>query len=174
MTRIAKLLSVGDLRTTGKSDEVVSQVFANPRLFNDVINAILVDSPGIRMRASDVAEKITRIHPEWLQSYKRLFLNEISKINQKEVKWHTAQMLPRFNLTKRERARVFSILLTYLEDESRIVKTFTMQALADLAMQDSSYATRVRDLLNRLIRQGSPAMRSRGKKLLLRMSKIEI
>jgi len=88
-------------------------------MFKEVINAILTDHPGIRMRASDAAEKITQIHPEWLNPYKKLLLDEIAKIKQQEVRWHTAQMLPRLKLTKTERKRVFGLLLTLLEDKSR-------------------------------------------------------
>lgn len=171
MNKIEKLLSVGDMRTTGKSGEVVQLVMANPKMFEDVVNAMLTEDPGIRMRASDAAEKITRTHPEWLYPYKKLFLDKISKIHQQEVRWHTAQLLPRFNLTKNERRRVFNILLAFLEDKSRIVKTFTMQALADLAVQDRAYLNRVKRLLNRLIQEGSPAMKTRGKKLLLILEK---
>lgn len=102
MNQIAKLLSIGDMRTTGKSTDIAFQVLSNPQLFDEVIKAILVDDPGTRMRASDAAEKITQIHPEWLQPYKEMFLGGISKIDQKEVKWHTAQMLLRFSFTTRE------------------------------------------------------------------------
>ena len=171
MNDIEKLLSVGDLRTTGKSGEVVKLVLSNPQLFKDVVNAILTDNPGIRMRASDAVEKITKTHPEWLPPYKKLFLDKIAKINQQEVRWHTAQMLPRFKLTKAERESVFDLLLTYLEDRSRIVKTSTMQALADIAMQDSAYLNKVQRLLSSLIQEGSPAMKARGKKLLLALEK---
>ena len=171
MNDIEKLLSIGNLRTTGKSGEVVKLVLSNPKLFEDVVNAILTDNPGIRMRASDAAEKITQIHPEWLHPYKKLFLEKITKINQQEVRWHTAQMLPRFKLTKAERESVFDLLLTYLEDRSRIVKTSTMQALADIAMQDSAYLNKVQRLLSSLIQEGSPAMKARGKKLLLALEK---
>ena len=94
MNKIQKLLNTGDLRTIGKSEDVVKLVLSNPPLFRDVVNAILSDTPGIRMRASDAAEKITQIHPEWLNPYKKLFLDTISKISQQEVRWHTAQMLP--------------------------------------------------------------------------------
>ena len=166
MNRIEKLLSIGDLRTTGKSKEVVKLVLSNPELFEDVINAILADDPGTRMRASDAAEKITQKHAEWLYPYKKLFLNRITKINQQEVRWHTAQMLPRIKFTKIERRRVFDLLLTYLEDKSRIVKTSTMQALSDLAIQDNTYLDQVQRLLSDLIQEGSPAMKARGKKLL--------
>jgi len=173
MNKIQSLLKIGDLRTTGKSEEVVNMVLANPQLFDDVVNAILTDDPGIRMRASDAAEKITLIHSEWLHPYKKLFLDKISKINQQEVRWHTAQMMPRLKLTEAERKRVFDLLLTYLEDKSRIVKTSTMQALADIAIQDNAYLNQVQRLLSGLIQEGSPAMKVRGKKLLLTLEKVE-
>ncbi len=167
MNKIEKLLSVGDLRTAGKSEEVVKLVSKRPELFDDVVNAILIDAPGIRMRASDVVEKITRVHPEWLKSYKKQFLGKIANIKQKEVRWHLAQILPRFNLTKNEREKVFTLMLTFLEDESRIVKTFAMQALTDIAVQDESYVGKVHDIVKKLIRSGTPAMQSRGRKLLV-------
>ena len=173
MNRIEKLLSVGDLRTTGKSGEVVKLVLSNPMLFEDVVNAILTDDPGIRMRAFDAAEKITQRHSEWLHPYKKLFLEKISKINQQEVRWHTAQMLPRIKLTKTERKRVFDLLLTYLEDKSRIVKTSTMQALADIAIQDNAYLNQVQKLLSNMMVEGSPAMKARAKKLLLALEKAD-
>jgi hypothetical protein len=173
MNKIQKLLKVGDLRTTGKSEEVVKLVLSSPPIFRDVVNAILSDHPGIRMRASDATEKITQIHPEWLIPYKKLFLSTISKVSQQEVRWHTAQMLPRLALTKSERKKVFELLLIYLEDKSRIVKTSTMQALADIAIQDNTYFNQVHRILSSLIKKGSPAMKARGKKLLLVLEKVE-
>ena len=167
MNKIQSLLKVGDLRTTGKADEVVKLVLSKPPIFKEVVNAILVDDPGIRMRASDAAEKITKTNPELLNPYKKLFLEKISRIKQQEVRWHTAQMLPRLKLTKAERKKVFGLLLTYLEDKSLIVKTFSMQALADIAIQDNTYLIEVHRLLSTLITKGSPAMKARGKKLLL-------
>jgi len=81
-------------------------------------------------------------------------------------------MLPRLKLTTTERKRVFDLLLNYLEDKSRIVKTSTMQALADIAIQDNTYLNQVLRLLRNLVNEGSPAMQARGKKLLLTLEKI--
>ncbi|MDH3537725.1 MAG: hypothetical protein OER87_18430 [Gammaproteobacteria bacterium] len=166
MNRIEQLLSAGDLRTIGKSEDIVKSVKSDPKLLSDVVNAILVENPGVRMRASDAIEKITRDNPEWLMPYKRKILTKIACINQKEVRWHMAQILPRLGLTKKEREKVFKIMQSYLHDESSIVRTFAMQALTDIAIQDHSYAGKVRNQLDRLIEGGSPAMKSRGKKLL--------
>ena len=141
-------------------------VTSNPELLGEVVNAILVEDPGTRMRASDAVEKITRRNPEWLRPYKKQLLNKVAGINQKEVRWHTAQILPRLDLTIKERRKVYDLMQSYLKDESSIVKTFAMQALTDIAMQDRSYAGKVRNLVGRLTKDGSPAMKSRGKKLL--------
>jgi len=173
LNKIEKLLSIGDLRTAGKSEEVVKLVSSKPKLFDDVVNAILVDDPGTRMRASDAVEKITRVHPEWLKPYKRQFLSKIVNIEQKEVRWHTAQILPRFNLTKKERKKVFTLMLIFLEDESRIVKTFAMQTLTDIAVQDNSYVNNVRNIVKKLMQNGAPAMKSRGKKLLVTLNDVQ-
>jgi hypothetical protein len=56
----------------------------------------------------------------------------------------------------------------YLADGSSIVKTFSMQALADLAEQDESLLDQVTPIIERLTRTGTPAMRSRARRLLAR------
>jgi hypothetical protein len=165
--RIEKLLSVGDLRSAGNSEKVVDLVLSRPKLFNDVVDAIFSDYAGTKMRASDAIEKITRIHPEYLKPYKKVFLSKVSEIDQKEVRWHTAQILPRLTLTKKEREKVYSLMMLYLKDESSIVRTFAMQALADIAMLDKTYIPKVKKLIGKLVKDGSPAMQSRGRKLLV-------
>ena len=167
MSNVEKLLSVGDLRSAGSSEKVVNMVLSQPVLFVGVVDAIFSNNAATRMRASDAVEKITRVHPELLKPYKKLFLNEIANIEQKEVRWHTAQILPRLKLTKREREKVYNLMLLYLDDKSSIVRTFSMQAITDIALQDKTYIQKARKLINKLMKSGTPAMRSRGKKLLL-------
>lgn len=64
---------------------------------------------------------------------------------------------------------VVAILRGYLEDHSRIVKTFAMQGLTDLAIQEHRLRAPVRRLISSLTRIGSPSMKSRGRKLLSRL-----
>jgi len=56
MNIIIEKLKTGDLRTKGKSEEVVNDVFNDPTLFDCVIAGMDNDDPGVRMRASDAAE----------------------------------------------------------------------------------------------------------------------
>ena len=170
MENILDELKGGDRRSIGRSEQVVKQVLADRALFPAIVSGMLDDDhPVVRMRASDVAEKVTRRAPELLQPYKREILQIISASPEKEVRWHIAQMLPRLRLAPNERKTAFKLLLGYLSDDSRIVRTFSMQALADLAMQDRALLPEVIPLIERLTRSGSPAMISRGRKLLSRL-----
>jgi hypothetical protein len=75
-------------------------------------------------------------------------------------------MVPRLSLSAAERVHAASTLRTYLDDRSSIVKTFAMQGLADLAVADEKLLPSTMELLDRLTRTGTPAMRARGRKLL--------
>ena len=96
-------------------------------------------------------------------------LTELAAIDQREVRWHVAQLLPRLALTPPQRAQAISILRRFLDDDSRIVRTFAMQALADLAEHDEQMRRWLLPLLAELTRTGTPAMRSRGRKLVARL-----
>jgi len=166
MKRIIENLKGGDLRSIGKSGDAVTAVLRNPALFSYLIAGMLDGDRLVRMRAADAVEKATRMHPEWLQPWKGALLGDISTQEDKELRWHVAQLLPRLRLTSADKAKALSILLGYLKDQSSIVKTFSMQALADLAKQDEQLLDQVLPLIERFTRTGTPAMKSRGRKLL--------
>ena len=171
MNDVLRRLAGGDRRSVGSSDEVAQTISSDPRLFAQVFEAMLFDDPVVRMRAADAIEKATRDHPELLRPYKSRLLRRVAPIDQQEVRWHVALMLPRMQLTPTERDWAVSILFDYLENRSSIVRTCAMQGLADLALQDPKLAKRVIPLIESLTTNGSPAMRSRGRKLLARLKR---
>jgi hypothetical protein len=167
MTRnLLKMLRGGDHRSIGRSEEVVSEVLADARLFGPLFDCMLADDPLVCMRAADAVEKITRLRPDFLRSYKNRLINRVARSLHQEVRWHVAQLFSRLELSNADRRKIRVILNEYLEGESRIVKTFAMQALADIARHDKRLQPSILKQLEELTRDGSPAMRSRGKKLL--------
>ena len=166
MRRILENLKGGDRRSIGRSGDAVRAVSKNPALFSDLMAGLLDGDRVVRMRAADAVEKATRTHPEWLQPWKRALLDTVAPLEDKELRWHVAQLVPRLRLTSPEKARAVRILMGYLEDKSSIVRTFSMQALADLAAQDEQLLEQVVPLIERLTRTGTRAMKSRGRKLL--------
>lgn len=98
MEKIAEKLAGGDRRSIGRVDEVVAEVLADPRCFEELFLGLSNEDEVIRMRAADAIEKISRRHPEFIQPYKEEIISEISKIDQQEVRWHWAQMVTRLEL----------------------------------------------------------------------------
>lgn len=162
------ILSGGDRRMVRGVEEVIEQVRAQPALFDQLIAGMMHDDPLVRMRCADAAEKLTADHPDWLQRHKRVLLNTISQSEQQEVRWHVAQMLPRLRLTKREREQALRVLMDFLQDKSRIVQAFALQAVADLCEQDAALKPQVVAIILTHSTQGSPAVKARCRKLLKR------
>ncbi len=174
MYELVNRLMGGDRRSIGRSNEVVAAVLAEPSLFGVLFGGLWSSDPLIRMRAADAQEKITAQHPAWLQPYKEQLIRQVARSQEQEVRWHVAQMFPRLQANQEERLAMVVILLNYLSDKSKIVKTFAMQALADLAEQDATLRPEVVGVLEEQTRSGSPAMQSRGRKLLQRLTAASI
>lgn len=167
LSPILRRLEGGDRRSIGQSNDVAAAVLADPSLFDSVFAGLFVADPVVRARAADAVEKISAVHPDCLSPYRGVFLTELAQSEQMEVRWHVAQMLPRLRWPARDRRRVYDVLSGYLRDSSRLVKTFAMQGLADLSRQAPELRPAVLRRLRHLVVAGTPAMRARGRKLLL-------
>jgi hypothetical protein len=169
---ILHLLRGGDRRTIGRADKVAAIVSKDPRLFPELIAGLWSEDPLVRMRAADAAEKVTRSNRDLLRPYKKELLGLMAEAEQQELRWHLAVMVPRLLLNPKERKLAAAQLNGYLEDRSSIVKTFALQGLADLAQDDASIRPRVIDVLQGATRNGTPAMKARGRRLLVKLDRV--
>lgn len=166
MHDILTMLAGGDRRSIGRANEVVAIVEAEPALLPVLLSGISDPDPVIRMRCADAAEKVTLRHPRRLQPHKAALLGELSLVDQPELRWHVALMLPRLDLSTVEQRRVFSTLLGFLGDGSSIVRTCALQALHDLAQKYARWQPDATRLIEQHAATGTPAIRARGRKLL--------
>lgn len=172
MTDILNKLKGGDLRSKGKSEEIVDDILKQPFLFGEVFEGMLNDDPVVRMRAADAIEKVSRLHPEYLKDYKKRLIQEVSKIDQQEVRWHVAQMFSRLELNDNEKELIVNLLFSWIEESnSNIVRVNSMQALSDLAEENRELRSLVLEKLQEIIQIGSPSMISRGKKLVKKLTR---
>lgn len=172
MRNILDRLLGGDMRSIGKADEIVSDIIKEPTLFEEVFKGIKSDNPLIRMRAADVIEKVSKVHPEFLMPYKKELIKDVVKIEQQEVRWHVALMFTYLELTDLEKTATIEILLSWLENsKSKIVKVNSLQALAYIGNNDKKHRNKVLAILEEVIETGSPAMVARSKKLIGNLKK---
>jgi hypothetical protein len=158
------MLSGGDRRSLGRSDEVLSLI--TRKNIAQLVGLLEDDDPVVRMRASDVVEKISRDRVALLNPFKPLFFELLASATQKEMRWHLALIVPRLDLTRAEVHRAAELLVAYQNDTGSIVKTLALQGLADLARRDASLKPMVADMLRLAARSGTAAMRARARILL--------
>ncbi|OGO46869.1 MAG: hypothetical protein A2Z30_05925 [Chloroflexi bacterium RBG_16_64_43] len=163
---IRDVLRGGDRRSIGRVPQVLNRLTASPRLFDRLVAALGDTDPVVRMRAADALEKASRKDASPLQKHKRALLRLARSTAQQELRWHLAQMLPRLHLRPPERQAAARTLQSYHTDPSSIVRTFALQALADLAQGDAALRALALRSLRQAIRTGTPAMRSRAARLL--------
>jgi hypothetical protein len=163
------LLEGGDRRTIGHSDRIVAMVSGDPELFPALIAGLWSEDRLVRMRAADASEKVTRKRPELLQPYKRELLGLMAETREQELRWHLAVMVPRLSLNFQDTQAALSAMSRYLEDRSSIVKTFALQGLVDLAADAPNLRSRVVEILREATRNGTPAMKARSRKLLIKL-----
>lgn len=172
MGKILSRLRGGDRRSIGNVTGVVAAVRKRPDLFEDLVTGLFDEDPVVRMRAADAMEKISLEKPQFLQPFKPELIRLAQQTQQQELRWHAAQMIPRLKLTPKETEAVTDIFFDYLTDKSKIVVTFAMQALSDLALKKGVASASMIRAIEGLTRTGSPAIQSRGKKLLPKLKKL--
>ena len=174
MLTIYDLLKGNDLRSIGKSNEVVELVTSDPELFDEVFNGIFHEDRVIRARCADAVEKVARKFPEYIQKRKAIILKNLYSFNQKEVIWHIASMLGVLKLTPKENKIAAAQLYKWLESSgSIIVKVMCMQTLSEFALRDKKLLKSVRDEIERQMINGAPAIKARGRHIIKAFEKVE-
>lgn len=171
--KIAVLLAGGDRRSIGQSNTVAAIVRKQPARFAELIDCLWNADAIVRMRAADAAEKVSALRPELLAPFKAELLGLLVESEQQEVQWHLAQMVPRLPLTDDERRRATAAFRGYLTRRGSLVRTAGMQALADLAESSPRRRVEVAELIEQLMRTGTPAMQARGRHLLKHLRALE-
>lgn len=166
-----KKLRGGDLRSIGRSNEAAREVTNSPARFAALFEAIFGDDPVLRARAADACEKAAKKNPALLAPLKKRLLAAMPKVQQQEVRWHLAQMLAYVNVTATEKKRAAAVLKKWFaNDDSRIVRVMSLQALADFAKTDPGMRDEVSGLVLAALDSGIPSLAARARKLQKKMA----
>jgi hypothetical protein len=163
----------GDLRSIGAADEVAALAVQEAALFEDLVAGLDASDPVLRMRCADALEKASRTCPDRLQPHAGRLRALLAPDQPKEILWHTLQMLSRVQWRAREVPGLLLAVEACLASSSSIVRTCAMQSLVDLARSFPEHRGRVEPLIRELSRSGTPAMRSRGVRLLQRLARAQ-
>jgi hypothetical protein len=167
---ITNKLKGGDLRSLGKTNIIVSGI-SNQREFDNLFIGLFDADRLVVMRSADAIEKITQVHPEFLESHKKELLNLFQSAKHIELKWHLAQLIPRLiislKLNENEIGLVWDKLTQWALDKagSRIVRVNSIQGLFDIQKKFPELKKDFTHTLLKLDRENIPSIVARIKKL---------
>jgi hypothetical protein len=161
-----KLLSGGDLRSTGESNSVVLAVH-DQNDFDKLFKCLFHKDRIVVMRAADATEKITVKHSPYLSKHKNALIELCHSAKNKELKWHLALLIPRLNLSHKEIGAARQILTDWASDknESRIVRINSIQALYEICTKENRSIKSFENLLARIERENIPSINARIRNL---------
>lgn len=167
MDPIQDVLSGGDPRSLGRTEEVVSWVLADQTRLDELFACLFHKDEIVRMRAGDALEKVARQQPEWLVPYVERLLTDVAQIAQHSVQWHLAQMLGEVPLTPGQRVRAIALLKQMLDRyDDWIVVNLTLESLAGFARDDDALRGEFTTTLKRYEQHPKKSVASRARKLL--------
>ena len=163
---LRSMLEGPDRRSIGRATEAAQAVTDGYCDCRHAVALLHDEDALIRMRAADALEKATVQDASVIAPFRKELVDLLCQTEQKEMRWHLAQMVPRLTLNTRERRIAVTALERYLEDGSSIVRTCALEALSRFAARNTTFQTRVQKLLRAAERNGTPAMRARARRLL--------
>lgn len=163
---LLQFLQGKDLRSTANVEQLVPLII-NKKDFDGLFSFLNSSDRIVVMRAADAVEKITRAHPEFLQSHKEEILDFLESAGDKEFRWHLVLMVPRLDLSEDELGRAWDRLTTCAKDrkESRILRVNCLQALSDLSRRNKDLKQDLDLTFEEVNPENIPSIRARIRKI---------
>ena len=157
-----QLLNSGDLRGLDGVEMVVKMIDSQAE-FDILFTCLRSKNRLIVMRAADAIEKITRKRPQYLEKHKVDILQFCSIVQNKELKWHLAQLVTRIMMDNAEFRYVCSILEQWALDpnESKICRVNALQSLFELYSIHRKNPENLIKLMSKLEDEDIPSLNAR-------------
>ena len=119
----------------------------------------------VRKRAADVARRVTELDGKLLEPYadELAGLLEMLPVEESRTRWHLGLVVPRVAHTRMQRLRAARTMSLLAGDESNVVRCSAVEGLGLLAMQEAALRDEAEEMIERFLRVGTQAMKSRAR-----------
>ncbi|MEO0570921.1 MAG: hypothetical protein AAF039_04390 [Bacteroidota bacterium] len=165
-----KRLTGGHPNSLGNTVEVVEDVLANHKLFEELFNCYFSDDEVVRLRVSNAMKRISKANKALLLPYIERFLNEIPQIDQASTQWTLSQLFLQLekdmNPTQKENA--LAIMKNNLaHHKDWIVLCQTTETLGRWAKKDKGLKSWLLPHLQRLRKDSRNSVSKKAQKTLV-------
>ena len=153
--------------STNEALMAAARVLEDPECFTDLFKGLSHERSLVRMRSAYAVSLVADVRPDLLQPLKNDFFDRLAAPDNSHLaRACMIKTLPHLQLSKDDIGLIKDMLLDFLHSNSSIVKTFSLQLLADFADHHPDMRSEVMPLLWDAVENGTPAMRARTRKLL--------
>jgi hypothetical protein len=138
------------------------------RIARQLVQALSTKDPEQRVRAADVARRITEKDDAFLTAHAAelaVILAEIP-ISESRTRWHLGLVVARSVRTPSHIRLAAEVLWQLSEDKSNVVRASAVEGLGLLARRDPALRNSVEPFLQQALITGTPAMRVRARNAL--------
>jgi hypothetical protein len=130
-----------------------------------LVRELFGEDVEVRKRAADVARRITERDGRMLEPYadELAGLLETLPVEESRTRWHLGMVVPRVAHTRMQRLRAARTMSLLAGDESNVVRCSAVEGLGLLATQEASLRDEAEEMIERFLREGTKAMKSRAR-----------
>jgi hypothetical protein len=138
------------------------------RTAHQVVAALSTSNPEQRVRAADLARRITEKDKEFFVTHAAEIASILAEtpIIESRTRWHLGLVAARSARTPQQIRLAAEILWQLAEDKSNVVRCSAVEGLGLLARRDPSLRNAVDPFLHQALITGTPAMRVRARNAL--------
>jgi hypothetical protein len=138
------------------------------RTARQLVGALSTRDPEQRVRAADVARRITEKDKDFLVAHAAEIASIMAEIpiTESRTRWHLGLVAARSARTSQQIRLVAEGLWQLAEDKSNVVRCSAIEGLGLLARRDPSIRKSVEPFLHQALVTGTPAMRVRARNAL--------
>lgn len=140
-----------------------------------LVRELFGDEVEVRKRAADVARRITERDGRLLEPYSDELagLLETLSVVESRTRWHLGLVVPRVAHTRMQRLRAARTMSLLAGDDSNVVRCSAVEGMGLLAMQEACLRDEAEEMIERYLREGTVAMKSRARGVLRLWAKSE-
>jgi hypothetical protein len=137
----------------------------------ELVTCLLTEDRELRVRAADVARRITERDSESLAPHAAELASILAEIPipESRTRWHLGLVVARTARTPQQIRLAAEVLWQLAEDKSNVVRCSAVEGLGLLAQRDRSLRNGVEPFLHQALLTGTPAMRVRAHDALRRL-----
>ncbi len=141
------------------------EIEGEKRAVKALVAGMFGEDAELRKRSADVARRITEVDAAPLFRHADELMGLLAELSLEEsrTRWHLGLVVARVAHTREQRLRAARLMEQLMEDESNVARCLAIEGMGLLAGEEASLRGVAEEMVERALREGTPAMRSRAR-----------